>query len=679
MFPLILTISIFAVYLGTICPTVYLGDSGELIAAAFSLGIPHGSGYPLYTIVGKLFCLIPLGNIGFRMNLMSAFFAVMTVWLVYSLIYRITNSKVGAFTGGLILAFLPVLWSQTVCAEVYTLHTFFVALLIRLLWWWDETRKFSHLILFVFVTGISFGNHMQTIMLAPAVLFIVLSGDRKALLNVKHFFALAVFFVIALLIYLYLPIRTGAGAAIHWGDPDTLDRFLAHVTGRSHRHGYVLNKTPLEYLVRTKEMLWFIWAQFGLIILLALWSWLKLVSVRWRVFFVLIIVFDFVYTIFLNIISLEITAFTLPTCIVLAMLAGIGVAHVIKVLKTSTGIGAVTQKAIKTACCIVPFIPLLSNFGRCDQSLNHTAYEHAVNIFRTVENGDILFMNGDNYVFPVTYGRIVERMRKDVTLYHRGNLIFRMPIMARRTHPLSYMWESQRNEIEKGILRKSGSRNAFYAVFGPYAIEMPDKYRLIPYGILHRVVKDGIHVNPHTVNDLWRSYSLESFYENFERDFMNREMSAYFYFCRAKALILAGQHSLGLKNIQLASETGYDDTLIHSDMAVFLTDTGIFKEARKELEKALIYHEDLSGVHNNWGYYYHKIRDYEGAIASFRKAVELKPKRFGCYNNLGFALYEAGKKRESFLAFQKSLAIKKNQPGIRRFIREHIQNTDNLK
>ena len=137
MFPLILSISIFAVYLGTICPTVYLGDSGELIAAAFSLGIPHGSGYPLYTLVGKLFCLIPLGNIGFRMNLMSAFFAVMTVWLVYSLIYRITDSKVGAFTGGLVLAFLPVLWSQTVCAEVYTLHTFFVALLIRLLWWWD--------------------------------------------------------------------------------------------------------------------------------------------------------------------------------------------------------------------------------------------------------------------------------------------------------------------------------------------------------------------------------------------------------------------------------------------------------------------------------------------------------------------------------------------------------------
>ncbi|MBW1744598.1 MAG: DUF2723 domain-containing protein, partial [Deltaproteobacteria bacterium] len=81
------------VYLYTTCPTVYLGDSGELTAAAFSLGIPHNSGYPLYALIGKLFCMVPLGPVGFRMNLMSSMFAVLTVWLVYSLIVKITTSK----------------------------------------------------------------------------------------------------------------------------------------------------------------------------------------------------------------------------------------------------------------------------------------------------------------------------------------------------------------------------------------------------------------------------------------------------------------------------------------------------------------------------------------------------------------------------------------------------------
>ncbi|MDY7038375.1 MAG: DUF2723 domain-containing protein, partial [Thermodesulfobacteriota bacterium] len=314
--PFILAIPLFGVYLSTTCPTVYLGDSGELTAAAFCLGIPHNSGYPLYALIGKIFCLIPIGNIGFRMNLMSIFFVVFTVWLVYDLTLKITSSKAASIIGALVLAFTPVFWSQTVSAEVYSLHIFFVALLIRLLWWWDEDRGFYRLVLFAFITGISFGNHMQTVMLAPAVFFIILSGDKRSLLNFKHFAILSLLFIVALSIYIYLPIRTGAGAAIHWGDPDTLDRFVAHVTGSSHRRGYVFNMTPLEYLIRARDALWDIGSQFGVMLFLSVWGWLKLESIRWRVFFVLVVFFDFSYTIFLNTITLKGTAFNLPTCFV---------------------------------------------------------------------------------------------------------------------------------------------------------------------------------------------------------------------------------------------------------------------------------------------------------------------------------------------------------------------------
>jgi tetratricopeptide (TPR) repeat protein len=676
MFPFVLIISLFGVYLSTICPTVYLGDSGELTAAAFCLGIPHGSGYPLYTLIGKFFCLIPIGHVGFRMNLMSMFFAVMTVWLVYSLIHRMTSSKVGAFVGGLALAFTPVLWLQTVPAEVYTLHTFFVALLIRLLWWWDEKREFFSLMLLTFLAGLSFGNHMQTVMLAPAILYIILSADRKVLFNVKHFLLLSVFFVLALSIYLYLPIRTWAGAAIHWGDPDSLDRFLAHVTGRSHRGGYVFNMGVWEYLVRTKASLWFVGSQFGVMLLLALWGWVKLSFLRWRLFFVLLIVFDFIYTIFLNTISLEITPFNLPTCIVLAILIGVGVAEVLKASEGFERIGLGTRRAIKAGCCLVPFIPLLLNFTLCDQRRNYTAYEHAVNIFRTVDHGDILFMNGDNYVFPVTYGRLVERMREDVSLYDRLNILFRMPDVDFRKGRPTLAWEAQRNQVENMIIEGKGVRGVYYAVFGPYAIAISDEYALIPYGILHRVVEKEVLARPYRLDNVWRYYSTESLYDDFQRDFMNREMSAYFHFGRGKDLILSGQPSLGLKNLELAAQTGYNDNLIYSDMAVFLTDHGYFEQARRALEKALIYHEDLSGVYNNWGYFYHRIREYEKAVASFRRAIELRPDRFGFHNNLGFALYEAGDKKESLSAFQKSLDINENQPEIRKFIRENIPNRE---
>lgn len=74
----------FTVYLMTLAPTVYVGDSGELIAASYTLGIPHPPGYPLFTILGKIFItLIPIGSIAYRVNLLSAFFASSTVMLLY--------------------------------------------------------------------------------------------------------------------------------------------------------------------------------------------------------------------------------------------------------------------------------------------------------------------------------------------------------------------------------------------------------------------------------------------------------------------------------------------------------------------------------------------------------------------------------------------------------------------
>ncbi|MEK9150291.1 MAG: DUF2723 domain-containing protein [Candidatus Desantisbacteria bacterium] len=74
----------FGVYLYTLTPTVGFHDSGELITVAYTLGIAHPPGYPLYTLLGKVFCtLIPIGNIAYRMNMESALFASLAVMLVY--------------------------------------------------------------------------------------------------------------------------------------------------------------------------------------------------------------------------------------------------------------------------------------------------------------------------------------------------------------------------------------------------------------------------------------------------------------------------------------------------------------------------------------------------------------------------------------------------------------------
>ena len=671
VFLLILMAVPFFVYLSTMSPVVYLGDSGELTAAAFSLGIPHGSGYPLYTLLGKLFCLIPLGNVGFRMNLMSAFFASASLWLVYSLVHRITASKLAAFVGALLLAFVSEFWFQTVAAEVYALHVFFVILLMRLLWWWDERREFSCLMTIVFVTGISFGNHLQTVMLAPAVLFLVLSADKKTLFEPKNIVILSIVFILALSIYVYLPIRTEAGAAIHWGDPNSLGRFLAQVSGRTHRAVYVFNETPLEYLIRTKETLWFVWSQFGVVVLLSLWGWLVLAAARWRVFFVLVIVFDFAYAIFLNTISLEITPFVLPTIVILTVLAGVGISDLLKRLEAFSPVGRGSRKVIKAAFCLIPAVFLSLNYGVCNQSRNYTAYEHALNIFRTTGNGDILLLEGDNNLFPVIYGRIVERMREDDLLFDRQYVVFKLPYLGEKKGRYYGEWEEFRAVLEKSLLEKMQDSRFYYAVFDPSSVSLPAGYELIPEGMLYHVVKQEELNSPYKIRNTWNYYSTESLYDFFDRDYHNRQIDAHFLFKQGQYLFMAGNPEKGLEYLNKASQVGYDDLGIHAALAIFFLDRNLFEPARPELEKSLVYHTDPSVPQNNWGVYHFRRGEYQKSVEDFKAAIRIRPKVFSYYKNLGHALYKLGREKEAVRAFEKSLTIHGDQPDVEKFMEEN--------
>ncbi|MFH0795188.1 MAG: DUF2723 domain-containing protein, partial [bacterium] len=49
-------------YWRTLCPTIYWGDGIELTAVAHVLGTPHPTGYPLFTLLAKLFQQLPIGT-----------------------------------------------------------------------------------------------------------------------------------------------------------------------------------------------------------------------------------------------------------------------------------------------------------------------------------------------------------------------------------------------------------------------------------------------------------------------------------------------------------------------------------------------------------------------------------------------------------------------------------------
>ena len=424
---------------------------------------------------------------------------------------------------------------------------------------------------------------------------------------------------------------------------------------------------PSEYLSRLVEALNVMVAQYGILLLLSLWGWIKLPSLRWKIFFAGIILFDQVYTVFLNIISLEITPFTLPSTIVVSILLGVGLNHLLDWIRRREKIGRNIRKGVVAAFCMIPIISLLANFGICDQSDNYTAYEHTANIFRTADYGSTIFLDGDNNVFPVVYGRIVEGMGNGIILHDKHNLVFKWHLPS---YPFVFSgtWDELQSTVTQKIIRSRSEQGVYFATNDPFAISLPKGYLSLPCGVLRRAVPATSKLD--FPNDIWDYYATTSYYDYFFRDFMNRKVTCYYFFRRGESLWHLGRINEAMRFLRLASHTGYNDASIHSDLGIFYTDRGYFEDARKALVKALLYHDNPGGVYNNWGYYYDKRRDYQKAIASFKKALEFSPDNFAFYNNLGFSLYRAGLNKEALQTFEKSLSIKKKQPEIQKFIKD---------
>ncbi|MGB3904428.1 MAG: DUF2723 domain-containing protein, partial [Anaerolineae bacterium] len=120
----------FAVYVKTLAPTLLMADAAEFQFACYLLGVAHPTGYPLYLILGWLWShLVPLGDVAFRINLLSAVFAALAMGLLYPLILDVLRRTVRsvdrhllratAVIATLTLAFSRTFWSQAVKAEVY--------------------------------------------------------------------------------------------------------------------------------------------------------------------------------------------------------------------------------------------------------------------------------------------------------------------------------------------------------------------------------------------------------------------------------------------------------------------------------------------------------------------------------------------------------------------------------
>lgn len=236
----------FALYIRTLAPSVVFifDDTLEMQYVVPRLGILHPTGYPLYTLFGKLFTvLVPLNDVAFRLNLFSAFCAALTVAFVYLVARQLTTHRLAAMIAALTFAVGDVFWAQAVAAEVYTFQMFLVALILYLTLNYGSRVTHHALFILAFAMGLGLAHHRLIVLLFPAIAIYVLFINRNLLRDWKTLAHAALFFLLPLSLYLYLPLRASVGSADGTYE-NTLTGFLTWVMAS--QYTAFLTENPLQ-------------------------------------------------------------------------------------------------------------------------------------------------------------------------------------------------------------------------------------------------------------------------------------------------------------------------------------------------------------------------------------------------------------------------------------------------
>ncbi|MFZ0547344.1 MAG: DUF2723 domain-containing protein [Candidatus Promineifilaceae bacterium] len=162
-----LTIEVSLFYLATLAPTVLWGDDAFFQwSAAVDYLQPDGGGHWLYFNLARLFVHFPVGDIAYRVNLLSAAAATLTILLVFATGRSLGLSNPAAVVGALSLAVAHTFWTHAVRAEVYTVFTLMLALILWLTASWREERP-----IFLYTAAFLFGptllSHQMGLLLLP--------------------------------------------------------------------------------------------------------------------------------------------------------------------------------------------------------------------------------------------------------------------------------------------------------------------------------------------------------------------------------------------------------------------------------------------------------------------------------------------------------------------------------
>ncbi|OGM08240.1 hypothetical protein A2159_01610 [Candidatus Woesebacteria bacterium RBG_13_34_9] len=218
---LLLSFLVFGIYLSGVSPSVYGGDSGDIILSAWFGGIAHAPGYPLNAIIGWFFTHLPYGaTIAYKVNAMAAFFMAITTAILFLISQKLTKNTFIALVTSLIFAFNPLVWLYAHVIEVFQLNLILVAVSVYFLINWRETvllkrAKIGFLYLAFLFWGFAVFHHQTSMLIAPAYFYLILK-TQNIFKKKEQILKVAIYFCIGLLPYSFLLFASWRSVPTNW-------------------------------------------------------------------------------------------------------------------------------------------------------------------------------------------------------------------------------------------------------------------------------------------------------------------------------------------------------------------------------------------------------------------------------------------------------------------------------
>jgi len=588
LIPAFLFFFTFLFYLRTHCASFNINDSGETIMVCDQLTISHSPGYPLHTLWGRVNCLLPLGQPMLRVtfsSMVTATLAVVLVYWVLKMLFQRTFVPMGssdsipedqqpgpwlweipAVFGALVFAFSYQQWFQACGAKggIYTLNTLLTVSMLYLFFKMRERGWFiKSFLLMGFLYGLSLAHHWPNqIVMAPAYLWFFFASQKRVpfreilgslfrpfdlwekIRNVVSAFGFLNFIrtftmgIIALSVYLYLPIRATQHPLINWWDPETLDRLWGTVI----RKGYLGtgDARSMTTIVRNLKRFWMhAEHQFGggftfVLYALAIWGFIWLWNKKQRSdalgiaflgggVFCGIILFNNP----LEGYQWTIDNFFTPVFLTVAMFAAAGIAGLCEGFSKKWPYYHVPL-IISAFCLSFGLMPLILNYMATDkvvdgqtvyqgvdQSRYVSSYDEGLNMLKTVNRDGVIVCNGDIDILPLWYLQHVEGMRPEVVTFTMQLIPYdwyRDPLF--KTYPFLKVpvgYDVRPETVVQDMINQHAQDRSFYFTNIFTAPWMQKEDPALPEGFLWRMVKTknlNYAFTSRRLNVLWDTYRL---------------------------------------------------------------------------------------------------------------------------------------------------------------------------